>query len=167
MPTFSDDPTKRAAEEKCVADVERHGLHILHIYGDAEWPEFAYSVGLHRNFSQAEVIVLGLPKHVGHGILNRLADLSREGRRFRAGDTTDEILNGYSVTFRPVPPGHLEAHFGWAIWFYGEEAFPALQLVFPDREGHWPWDPAASDAFRAQQPVLAAVDLPAWARASA
>ena len=164
MPQLSDDPKERAAEEKCLSDIRDHGLHVLRVHGDDQWPEFAYSVGLYRNYQQAEVIILGLPLERAHAILNLIGDEARAGRRFAAGDVTDAVLNDYAVSFREVPSDHVKAHFGWALWYYGEEAFPALQLVYPDRDRRWPWESGVSDSFRSRQPVLEEVAVPAWAR---
>lgn len=163
MPLRSDDPKERAAEDKCLADVEEHGVHVLRVFGDNAWPEFAYSVGLFRNFGQPEIIIMGLPADRAHAIINLVRDEARAGRRFAEGDVTDALLVGYNVTFRPVPIPQVIAHFGWAIWFYENGEFPALQLIYPDREHRWPWEPGVSPTFRSKQPLLADVDVPAWA----
>jgi hypothetical protein len=163
LPRYSDDPKKRSAEEKCVADIQHYGLHILKVAGDDDWPEFTYSVGLFHSFEHPEVIVLGLPGDVAHSLVNGLADEVRSGHRFIASEETENVLEGYPCTFRAVPPHHVGAHFGWASWFYDGEPFPALQLVYPDRARRWPWDPDISPGFLAQQPVLATVALPKWA----
>ena len=76
----------------------------------------------------------------------------------------DGLLDGFQVTFRPVPMDHAVAHFGWAFWYYDGETFPTLQLVYPSTAGIWPWDANASDSFRADQPVLETTPLPDWAR---
>jgi Domain of unknown function (DUF4262) len=166
MPKLSDDPKERAGEEKCLADVERHGLHVIKVHGDAEWPEFTYSVGLYRTFGLPEVIIVGLRAELAHWILNELAARARAGERFQAGDMLDGLLEGFLVTFRPVSPEHVAAHFGWALWFYDHELFPTLQLVFPSTAGVWPWDPDASEFLRTQQPLLETAPLPEWARAA-
>jgi hypothetical protein len=164
MPELSDDPKARAGEEQCLADVATHSLHVLRVLGDAEWPEFSYSVGLYRSFALPEVIILGLRGELAHWILNELAARAREGLRYQAGDMVEGLLAEFPVTFRPVPPEHVKAHFGWARWFYEGEEFPTLQLVFPTTSGIWPWDSAAPASFLAAQPVLETTPLPAWAR---
>ena len=78
----------------------------------------------------------------------------------------DGLLDGFQVTFRPVPLEHVRAHYGWALWYYDGEAFPAMQLIFPTTAGIWPWDPEASEFVRTTQPVLETAPLPDWARAA-
>ena len=166
MRKYSDDPRKRSAEEKCEADIQQYGLHVLKVAGDNEWPDFAYSIGLFDSFEHPEVIILGLPGDVAHRILNGLADILRSGKRFADGDESDDLLEGYPCRFLAVPPEQVVAHFGWAMWYYDGRAFPTLQLVYPDREGHWPWDGHVSSGFLAQQPILNAVPMPSWATRS-
>jgi hypothetical protein len=164
MPRLSDDPKERAREQKCLADVEKYGLHVLRVFGDTEWPSFVYSVGLNRNFQIPEIIILGLAPDVAHEVLNEIASRARSGERFRVGDTIDGLLEGFKVVLRPVRDDFIEPHFGWDIWLYDGMQFPVAQLVWPTTSGVWPWDPNASDDFRARQPLLETADVPAWAR---
>ena len=164
MPHLSDDPKARAAEDKCLADIAEHGLHVLRVLGDAEWPGFVYSVGLYRNFEIPEIIIVGLKPDLAHGVLNEIASRARQGERFRLGDTIDGLLDGFSVVLRPVRDALIEPHFGWDFWYYDGQDFPTAQLVWPTTSGIWPWDPSASEDFRAVQPLLATAEVPAWAR---
>lgn len=166
MPTFSTDPRARAAEERCVADVAQHGLHVIKVGDAAADATFAYTVGLHRTFGHPEVILLGLDLDVMHALLNDLADELRRGARFAADDVSDAFLEGYDVTFRPVPARQYRPYLGWANWFNGGTGYPALQMIYPDRERRWPWAAGVSAAFRAQQPVLEEAPAPPWARTS-
>ena len=164
MRKLSDDPKVRAAEQKCLADIAEHDLHVLKVFGDDEWPEFTYSVGLYERFKVPEIIILGLRSELAHSLLNELARRARAGERFAAGDKVGNLLDGFDVELRPIPEPYIEPHFGWALWFYDGRPFPAVQLVYPTTSGFWPWDPDASDSFRRTQPVLESTELPDWAR---
>ena len=164
MPTLSDDPRERAAEERCVADVDRHGLHILMVGAEEDSPAFAYTVGLHRTFAHPEVIVFGLSFELMQQLLNDVAAELRRGVRFAPGDVTDALLRGYDVMFRTVPARQYPAYLGWANWFNDGHDYPALQLIYPDRERRWPWETGVSEGFRRNQPVLQDEPVPAWAR---
>ena len=37
---------------------------------------------------------------------------------------------------------------------YDGEDFACVQLVWPDKQGRWPWDAAVREGFVAMQPVL-------------
>jgi hypothetical protein len=164
MPHLSDDPKARAGEEKCLADIAQHGLRVMKVMGDEEWPEFVYSVGLHHTFGVPETIILGLRTDVSHWILNELADRARHGERFQVGDTIEGLLEGFPVQLRSVRHEQIEPHFGWARWFYDGDPFPTMQLVWPTTSGVWPWETGASEEFRRKQPLLESADVPAWAR---
>ena len=164
MPHLSDDPKTRAAEDKCLGDIAEHGLHVLRVLGDEKWPNFVYSVGLYRNFEIPETIIVGLKPDLAHVVLNEIANRARQGERFRLGDTIDGLLDGFSVVLRPVRDALIAAHFGWDLWYYDGQEFPTAQLVWPTTSGIWPWDPSASEDFRACQPLLATAEVPAWAR---
>jgi hypothetical protein len=164
MPTLSDDPKERAAEDKCLADIAEHGLHVLRVFGDDEWPGFVYSVGLYHNFQIPEIIIVGLKPDLSHVLLNEIAKRARQGERFQLGDTIHGLLDDFSLMLRPVRDELIEPHFGWDLWYYKDQVFPTAQLVWPTTSGIWPWDPRASEEFRARQPVLANVEVPPWAR---
>ncbi|MCA8277395.1 DUF4262 domain-containing protein [Burkholderia sp. AU30280] len=55
---------------------------------------------------------------------------------------------------RGIEKTHYEAHLGWNRWFYGNDDFPCVQLLWPDRNGIFPWQPEADDALNAAQPRL-------------
>jgi hypothetical protein len=155
---------ERAAEEKCLADIEQYGLHVLKVSGDNDWPEFTYSVGLYHRFGVPEVIILGLRAKLAHWILNELAARVRSGYRYEAGDRVAGLIEGFEMEFRPVAEAQVEPHFGWALWFYDFQPFPTLQLVFPSTEGIWPWEPRASASLRKNEPLLETAAVPDWAR---
>jgi hypothetical protein len=88
-------------------------------------------------------------------LLNAAGEAVRAGRTFTAGRSSDDVLEGYECTFRPVPPKHYDAFLGYALWHYDGDEFPTLQLIWPDREHRHPWAAPASAWIRAAQPVLA------------
>jgi hypothetical protein len=143
------------AEKKVLDDVEHHGCHVVSVLEEGNLPPFAYTIGLFRNFNHAEVLVYGLPRERAHALLNNARDDVRAGQRFAVGQTYADLLKGYDCTFRAIPLSQYREHLGWAIWFYDGPEFPALQLVWPDREGRWPWQDGVTSGFRSQQLVLA------------
>ena len=145
------------AEEKVLSDVQDYGWHVVKVLEEGDSPEFAYSIGLFRSFQHPEIFIYGLPSERAHLIINEAGEHIRSGRRFFAGQTSDELLEGYSVMFRAIPPSQYREHLGWASWFYDYADFPALQLVYPDRDGRWPWQSGTSEGFRRVQLVLADV----------
>jgi hypothetical protein len=140
----------------------------MRVSADPPGPDFAYSIGLYEHFRHAEVIIVGLPLDIAHQIINDLGAAVRRGERYVAGATSEEFLEGYSVTFRAVPQYQYDAYLGWARRYYGDEVlFPVLQMIYPDRESRWPWQEGVAAGFRENQPVLADQAEPPWARDAA
>jgi hypothetical protein len=158
-----------AAEEKTLADIREHGWQVLQIHAGEDdhqreepWSdhapaqaayeaEFAYTIGLTLTFSHPEVILVGGWEY-SVSYLNAVGNLAKEGGRLAAGDTSDEVLDGFTVRFDPVSDRCRTELLTWASWAVRREDFDALQLVLPDPSGHWPDDP---DYHRRPQPSLA------------
>ncbi|MBL9076162.1 MAG: DUF4262 domain-containing protein [Planctomycetes bacterium] len=149
-------------QRQILDDVEAQGLHIAVVAGDDGDddgpPPHVASVGLWESFGQPEVVVFGLPTEVAAELLESIADEADEGHTFLDGTRHEGLLRDYPVRFVAVPKAHYAACFGAACWAYEGCDFPAVQLVWPDKQGRWPWDPAAREGFRAAQPVLGRAD---------
>jgi len=143
-------------DRKLLADVERHGWHVIGVEEDEEGPAFAYSIGLHHTFGQPEVILFGLPVRVMHEIINGIGEQIRSGKQFEHLDESGDVLDGFNVCFRTVEKRHYREYVGYARWFYQGDAFPALQCVWPDSGHRYPWHPETGSDFARRQPVLSA-----------
>jgi hypothetical protein len=78
-------------------------------------------------------------------------DLVRDGLRFSAGDTTDALLEGFTVRFEAVAEAPQRDRLTWVDWCVQRRPFDALQLILPDTAGGWPQE----TAYRAfPQPLL-------------
>ena len=136
-------------------DVRRLGWHVVRVNAGAGEPAYAYSIGLQKSFAQPEIIVFGLPPATLQAIIDRLAADVRGGARFAAGDRTGAALEDCQCTFREVPERFHASHFGYAVRFYGDAGFNALQCIWPDRRGCYPWEPEFDEELRPVQSVLA------------
>lgn len=139
------------AESRVSSDVRDHGWHVVLVGASGSAPEFAYTVGLTATFQHLEIAVLGLPSAKAQLLLNGVGAAIRQGTRFGAGDQSAELLIGYPVAFIAFPPGLVQQYLGFAWQFYGGGGFEALQLVWPDGKGRFPWDPGVSDHTRFSQ----------------
>ena len=140
-------------DEELRADVEQHQWVVLKVAPDKA-AEYGYSVGLTRSFGHPELVVVGLDDDTIQDLVNEIGEAISGGALFRDGDTSGAFLEGYDVTFRALPASLRATHFAWAHRFYGDADFSVLQVVYPDRKGRWPWDPASAADFRKGQPVL-------------
>lgn len=142
------------ALQKLLDDVDEYGVHIVHITVEADCPAYSFTVGMFESFAQPELIVFGLEEAVAHELLNAAADEADEGRQYLDGSKHDGLLVDYPVRFITVPKVHYAEHLGLAMWAYEGDGFPCVQMVWPDKQGRWPWQPGVREGFAKSQPVL-------------
>jgi Domain of unknown function (DUF4262) len=140
-------------QQQLLADIAESGVHIAHVEDD-DGDSYSYTVGLWASFEQPEVIVFGMPEDVARDLLDTVADEAAEDRKFRAGEKHDGLLIGYPARFFDVPAEPRTRLLPHAAWAYEDAEFPCVQLVWPDKQGRWPWEPGVRDGFAAAQPVL-------------
>lgn len=138
-------------------EVDAHGFQVVLFPSEGDAPAYGHTVGLQKACDHPEIIVVGLDEGedggLTHDLLESLAQEIVDGRRFAAGDTDSEVLEGHTVAFRVVTARMADALLGVAKDVLGHDAC-ALQLVWPDRRGLMPWSPACDPAVRARQPLL-------------
>jgi hypothetical protein len=142
-------------DRKLLDDVDEYGVHIVHVpENDDGEPGFSFTIGLWHSFEQPEVVVFGLPEEVAHDLLNSIADEAAEDKKFLPDTRHEEVLVGYPVRFVAVPKERYGDYLGSAVWAYESADFPCVQLVWPDKQGRWPWEPGVREGFAESQPVL-------------
>jgi hypothetical protein len=143
-------------DEKLLADIDEYGLHILGIMSEEDEPEYAFSVGLYYSYSHPEIVIMGLNSNTAKCIINDIAELIENGATFEICSLYDEIVKGYPVAFIEVNISNYREYLGYANWFYSSlpSPYPALQMVWPDKEGKFPWQDGYDEHFRSLQPLL-------------
>jgi hypothetical protein len=118
--------------------IARDGWAVRHVTAgdDPGKVQFTYTIGL-SEFDHPEVVIQGMPMEAAHTFLNLVGAEVRAGRRLTPGYSTDEFTDaGLSVVFIAADDtSGLTA----VEELYG--AVSALQLVWPDSQGHLPWEP--------------------------
>lgn len=116
-----------------VIPVEQSGVHRHR----SHW---YYTVGL-TPLGHPEFTISGVAPYVAEPLLNHLADQVRNGKRFSNGDELDDILaGGYRVHLLDVTAFD-RFPLSLVTTLYPQHQARALQVVFPDTEHHWPWEP--------------------------
>ncbi|WP_420810589.1 DUF4262 domain-containing protein [Deinococcus gobiensis] len=121
---------------------------------DDEGPGFAFTVGLTANYQHPEIIVLGLPLELMHALLNVIGRAVKGGHRFEANRHYAGLLTDAECAFIDVAATHCRDFLGTAMWFYQSHPFQALQCVWPDKQGTYPWDESCSTDWQVLQPLL-------------
>lgn len=141
-------------DAKLLADVEEYGWHVVNILEKDDTPGWAFSVGLHENFNHPEIVVFGLNVDVMHSMINAIGDDVREGKTFAIDELYPELIESYSCTFKPVNQVWYYDFLGYANWFYQNRDYSALQCIWPDRNGRFPWEPEFNPNWLWAQPLL-------------
>lgn len=148
--TVAEDPQ----EQKVIDDVNKYGWHCVGIHAEGDLGPYAFTIGLQHTYGHPELIMFGLQSTVAHAVFNIVVQAIQQGKPIDLSSPTDELLEGYPCVFVKVPESEYEEHVGFCRWFYQGDSFSLYQIVWPNRAGHFPWHPSASEAFRAHQPVL-------------
>jgi hypothetical protein len=120
--------------------------------------KWLYTIGLEERFAHPELVVVGVCcGPCGGGILNRVGDRIAAGDRFDVASEEPIDLDGGFVHVRPVR-SECWASSWFAVWHSYYDAKPyappparAVQVVFQDRHGRFPWEPGADAAVAAAQ----------------
>ena len=123
---------------------------------DGNGPGFSYTTGFWLKFEFPELILFSMSRENAQDTFWTIFRELEAGRRLPVGDPTDAVFENAAAVLLSVSLEHYQSHLGWSRWFYGNDSFECLQLVFPDRGGAFPWTPGSSADFRAAQPDLTA-----------
>jgi hypothetical protein len=158
------------------------GFAVRHVLASEQAPAFSYTVGLHTPGSQKpEVVISGLKTEsrvdwllaIGFRIqgppplktrqqMAKAQGVSLEtlvfppgGAVFQPGERYRDLAgNGLSTVFAEVGREGMESHLGQAMVFHQSQAFPVLQLVWPDPHGFFPWEETFDPRFHSKQQLL-------------
>ncbi|MBO9566574.1 MAG: DUF4262 domain-containing protein [Niastella sp.] len=140
--------------DKTKTNIAKYGLQVITVSGSNYLPSFAYSIGLFETYQQPEIICFGLPTELGHAIINDVAALMKNGEAIKAYTNYDNIFNSGKAEFLPVDERNIDDYFGAALNYYTTTTFPALQLVWTDRNKRFPWEDDFEETFLYDQPLL-------------
>jgi len=141
-------------ETKLSADIEKFGWTVLLLEATDYLPSFAYTVGLWKNYNHPEIISFGLTTKTLHLILNDAGEIAKAGQRIEVGKNYDDFFENSNTQFVNVDNRNITDYFGHAINFYDTINFPAIQLVWTDRNNKFPWDKDYEEDFEHRQPLL-------------
>jgi hypothetical protein len=140
----------------CVEEFGWFGLSVSPCAEDEDPEEwFTYTIGLPKTHGWPEVICFGLAGETAQDLLaDAIAECEANGVSPSAGMELTEVINGFRARLADastIP----DEYFGTAIWYAhlaGTQVPPArLQLLWPDKAGKFPDDPACSEEVRRMQ----------------
>lgn len=134
--------------------LEEHCWIVQGVQRERHRPPYAYTVGLAAR-RRPELVVTGLPYDRAVDLLDRVAAHVVDADAPRPGEVLPLPGGSVAEIVRVAEPG---VHLAVAAAINGP-GFSALQLVYADERGHWPWDRGFRGG-RGGQPVLGARSAP-------
>jgi hypothetical protein len=142
------------SEKRILSDVKEHGFHIALYNSDGYSPSFAHTIGLYKTYGYPELICLGFSLELLHSVLWEGKRLLDKQPKPDPNVGYSDFLEGFDVRFITVDEDCYPDYFGYAGWFYKSWDFPALQVVWPDKQALYPWDEGFNSAWKTIQPLL-------------
>lgn len=149
MCLLCDDPNRTIEKvlEQILARIARDRFATVGVHGSRCTAEFTYTVGLTEH-GLPELIVTGQRPELANRLVRLWGDYLLDESLVLPG----EWLHAEPFVLEAVQVKEPQQHLRVAHRFYGDQ-LRALQLVWADPDGRWPWDPG----FRARsagQPLL-------------
>ena len=136
------------------ADIEKFGWTVILIRATDYLPSFAYTIGLWKTYKHPEIITFGFTIETLHLVLNDAGERAKNGQPIELNKTYTDFFENARTEFISVDKRNLGDYFGTAINYYKDENFPAIQLVWTDRNDKFPWESDFEEEFIYKQPLL-------------
>jgi hypothetical protein len=148
-----DDELDRA-EQSFVAGIREHGwLRTAAIAEDGK-PGFSFTTGFELTAAEPELIMFDPPDRVDHQIFWNIFRAAKGGQSLPLGACTADVFSTLPAFVFPVAKRHFADHLGWSRWFYRGDDFRCSQIVWPDPDGHFPWETCFDAEFASSQTDL-------------
>lgn len=116
----------------------------------------SYTVGMTER-GLPELAISGIPQTWAHQVLSEFIAHIPEGEVIPPDEDAilvEGLSSGYPAMARPLPKAEANSSIApWARDYYGREV-DVWQVVIPDKERRWPWDPRVTASFRMTQNAL-------------
>lgn len=127
--------------------IREHGWAVQFVEDDRR--PFAYTIGLHHR-GLPELLMTGLPPLTANRLMNSVAHMMVDDGTVLAPAVHIDYQGEFLLEVVEVE--HPDAHLKFAVALCGPQV-RALQLVWADDRGRWPWDTGWGPG-RRRQPVL-------------
>ena len=154
---MSNDMELDDSDHRVLRDVDEHGWHAV-VINDQEPSPFVFGVGVMHTLDHPDLIMFGLDVTLMHGLLWGVYREIARGRRFDGDCLYDGVLEGFAIATRRAHPSWHPHYLGYAQWhrryLHARGTLQAVQLVWPDKAGLFPWDDGCHSSVVALQPRL-------------
>lgn len=139
---------------KIKTDISKYGLSIIAFDATDYLPSFAHSIGLWEQYQHPEIILFGLPVGMMQSILNEIGERLKSGARINCHQLNDDFFENGKAIFLTVDISNVADYFGYAIKYYKEKSFDAIEMIWTDRNLKFPWEENFEVEYKFKQPLL-------------
>src|SRR5215204_4600967 len=137
-------------QQDIAENIVKYGWHFMGVFSPADDPKplapFGYSIGMAEH-GLPEFIIFGLRQDQAHAVVSNAVSEMRDNLKAAPADghVTNELAS-VPMIYRDVPAEDAaKEHTVQAEVRYGR-AVPVVQIVWPDRDGKFPWEPGCDPA---------------------
>ena len=149
-------------EQNFVEQIRNHGWFRTSVFEDENGPGFSYTTGFWSTLGHPELIIFSMKSEIVHQVFWDVYKDIKEGKTLAISKPMSDVFANLEACFIPVDKRYYREYLGWSRWFYAGDDFPCLQLVWPDRQGVFPWQSAMDSQMATLQPDLSQGD---WGQA--
>ena len=162
MLTALDAPAEKLDDQETnfVKQIRKYGWFRSNIFEDETRPGFSYTTGFWSGTDSPEVIVFSLKSEIAHDVLWDVYRDVKAGEKLPVGQRLSNVFANIEAVLLPVSKDFYPTYLGWNRWFYGGDDWPCLQLIWPDRNGAFPWEEGYEERFANSQPNLSGLAWP-------
>lgn len=117
--------------------IQQYGWIVMNVHAEQPW---SYTIGVWKTFGEPELLVGAIDETGGTCLCNEYGNAIKTGARFSSGQTVDSWIEGRPVYLLQIDDEWKPWFLGTAVDDYDSVAFPALQAVWSDLDGHFPWE---------------------------
>lgn len=147
-------------DKKAISDIEKYGLHVIHVLEDDKGPGFSYSIGLYKNYNHPEIIIIGLKQELTHSIINDIGVDIKDNKKYLPSNYYEGLIEGFECYFVEVDKANYYEYMGYANWYYKGHNYPVLQCIYPTTKGIYPWQNEWPESIKDLQPILGSINQP-------
>ena len=139
---------------RTMVHISQYGWSVVLNHPDDGGPGWAYTIGLWHSHRAPELAMFGGDVYEMEESLDLLGRQSAEGRPPAEGERRDGVVRDRPAGFRAVDHRWYGALLPGAVACYRRTPPPFLQVLWPNADGLFPWQPGTDLPFRRSQPWL-------------
>lgn len=148
-----DHPSAEKIDQFVQTSIKKHGWCCMGVFAEEGSPAFSYSIGFNL-LNHPEIIVCGLPNETAHELMSEVYRRIKKGTMtIKDGDTFDDLAN-MPLHFIKISESAKQKMMLLTNKYYNHWDFDALQMIWPDPAGRFPWNERFDQEYSAAQLLL-------------